>query len=265
MTRFRTHVGRAVDPSYPSVRRALNVAVAAGLAGIAFGWVGDGEWQIGAITGLVWAGSSFLAWATTRELHHDFDRPALFAAVLAPLGAAVFGAPSFLAVGVLLLLARVSLGSTGRRPLATDLAVMVAISVWLARTPAGWSVAIVMAVALARLGALGRARAGRLWGLGLAAASTGIMALSGGFSMGELDSAAPVALVVGAAIGFGIAPKNPPTVETDRGGPPPSGADQFVARLLVLVGVIAATLISAEAGFVLPAAVGLIALAIRNE
>ncbi len=264
MTRIRTHVGRDLDPAHPGVRRALNLAAVAGLGGILFGWLGEGDWRTGAITGLVWAGASFLAWATTRELHHDFDRPALFAAVLAPVGAALFGAPSFLSVGALLLLGRISLGSTGRRPLATDLAFLAALGIWISRTPAGWSLAVVMAVAIARLGTLGRARSGRRWGLGLAAASTGVMVFSGGFSMAGLDSAAPLALVVGAILGFGIASRKAPTIETDRGGPPPTAADQLVARLLVLVGVIAATLISGDPAIVLPAAAGLVALAIRD-
>ncbi len=264
MPRFRSHLGRAVDPSFPSVRLAINLAALAGLAGAVFGWFGERDWRVAGVTGLVWAGASFLAWATTRELHHDHSRPAAFAAVLAPAGAAVFGGPSFLIGGALLLTGRVSLRSTGRRPLVGDLAVLVLLGLWIARSPAGWSVAIVMAVALARLRAPG-ARDGRLWALGLAVGSTAVLSLSGGFTMGPLDSATPVALVIGAVLGMGIASRAAPTVETDRGGEPPSASDQFVARLLVLVGVLSATLISADPAIVLPAAMGLISLSIRSE
>lgn len=264
MAGFRTHIGRSIDPSHPSVRLALNIAALAGAAGVAFGWFGGRDWRVGGVTGLVWAAASFLAWATTRELHHDNSRPAVFAAILAPAGVAVFGAPSFLIGGALLLLGRVSLGSTGRRPLVTDLATLTLLGLWIARSPAGWSVAIVTAVALARVRAPG-ARDGRPWALVLSAGATGVLALSGGFTLGTLDSAAPIALAIGAVLGKGIASRASPRVETDRGGEPPSASDQFTARLLVLIGVLFATLISADPAIVLPAAAGLVSLSIRSE
>lgn len=264
MARFRSHVGRAIDPSFASNRQALNIAAVAGLAGAIFGWWGERDWKAAAITALVWAGASFLAWATARELHHDQTRPAVFAAVLAPAGAALFGAPSFLIIGALLLAGRVSLGSTGRRLLVTDLIGLSVLGLWVSRSSAGWAVALVLAVALVRSGGTGPRNA-RLWGLGLAAGATAVLAVSGGFSMGALDSAAPIAIALGSVIGMGIAPRTAPTVPTDRGGPAPSSSNQFVARLLVLVGVLAATLISADAGIAIPAAAGLVSLSIRTE
>ncbi len=264
MARFRSHIGRNIDLSYASNRNAVNIAAVAGFVGAVFGWWGDRDWRAAGVTGLVWAGASFLAWATARELHHDLTRPAVFAAVLAPAGAALFGAPSFGIVAALLLVGRVSLGSTGRRLLATDMLGLTVLGLWISRSSAGWAVAIVLALSIARVGTLG-VRNAKYWGLGLAAGATAVLVLSGGFEMGTLDSPAPIAVALGAVIGMGMAPRTTPTVPTDRGGPPPSATDQFVARLLVLVGVLAATLISANAGIVIPAAAGLVALSIRTE
>lgn len=264
MTRLRTHIGREIDPKYPSNRLALNVAALAGFAGAAFGWWGERHWQVAGVTALAWAGTSFLAWATTRELLHDNPRPAVFAAVLAPAGAALFGPPAFLIGVTLLFVGRLSLGSTGRNPLTSDLAVVTVLGLWIARTPAGWAVAIVLAVALARIGAEGPNR-GRWWAFGLAAGATAVMVASGGFVLSEGNLAVSVALVAGALMGAGIAARTPPRVPVDTGGPPPSASDQSVARILVLSGTAAATLISADPAIAVPAVAGLVALALRTE
>lgn len=264
MTRLRTHIGREIDPNHPSTRLALNVAALAGFAGAAFGWWGERQWQVAGVTALVWAGTSLLAWATTRELLHDNPRPAVFAAVLAPAGAALFGSPSFLIGAALLFVGRVSLGSTGRRPLTTDLVALTLLGLWIARTPAGWAVALVLAVALARAGPDGPDR-GRWWAFGLAAGATAVMVLSGGFVLAEGNLAVSLALVIGALMGTGIASRTPPRVPADAGGPPPSASDQSVARILVLIGMAAATLISTDPAIAVPAGAGLISLALRTE
>lgn len=259
-------IGRGLDLAYPSNRFAINVAVLAGVAGAAFGWVGTAHLPTAAITGAFWGIGSFVAWVTGRELHHDDPRPAGAAAILAPLGAALLGEAGILMVVGIMLTARITLGSTGRGLSRVEAALLVALGLFLARTVSGWAIAVVMAVGLARVATRAHSPRGLLWwGAGaLAVGATLVQAFSEGFAVPPIETAEPIAVSLGAAIGMGIAGRTVPEVPTDSGTAPPSASDQFVARLLALVGVVAATLLSPDPGIVFPAAAALIALSLRR-
>jgi hypothetical protein len=113
--RFRTHVGRSLDFSYSSNRWIVFLTLAALIAGTTVALTGGPSeaWLAPLYT--------FLVWALVRELDPDHDSTAIIAAAVggawALLGQDTSG---WLFVAGLLLAARLSLNSTGRRPLVTD-------------------------------------------------------------------------------------------------------------------------------------------------
>lgn len=259
-------IGRGFDLGIPSNRFAVNVAVVAGVAGTIFGWFGDQTVPTAIITGAFWGIGSFMGWVTGRELHHDDPRPAGAAAILAPLGAAFLGEARILMVVGIMITARITLNSTGRGLSKVEGALIALLGLLLARSISGWAVAMVMAVGLARVATKDYAPPGlRVWGaFGLAVGATIIQGLAEGFAIPPIESAEPVAVAIGAVMGMGIVGRTVPEVDTDSGDRPPTASDQFVARLLALVAVVAATLLSTNPGIVFPAAAALIALSLRR-
>lgn len=258
-------IGRGLDLDIPSNRFAINVAVAAGIAGTIFGWAGDQTIPTAIITGAFWGIGSFMGWVTGRELHHDDPRPAGAAALLAPLGAAFLGEAGILMVVGIMITARITLNSTGRGLSRGEAALIVLLGLFIAREISGWAIAMVMAVGIARVAAKEYAPAGLRWGaFVLAAGATGVQAVTEGFVVPPIETAEPIAVAIGAVMGIGIAGRTVPEVNTDSGPTPPTASDQFVARLLAVAAVVAATLLSPNPGIVFPAAAALIALSLRR-
>ncbi|NND85552.1 MAG: hypothetical protein HKN46_10435 [Acidimicrobiia bacterium] len=258
-------IGRHLDLDVPSNRFAINVAVAAGIAGTIFGWIGDQTIPTAIITGAFWGIGSFLGWVTGRELHHDDPRPAGAAAILAPLGAAFLGEAGILLVVGIMVTARITLNSTGRGLSKVEGGLIALLGLFIAQSISGWAIAMVMAVGLARAASKdGAPPILRTWAFGLSVGATVVQGLSDGFAIPPIETAEPVAVAIGALMGMGIAGRTVPEVNTDSSDTPPSASDQFVARLLTLIAVVAATLLSTNPGIVFPAAAALIALSLRR-
>ncbi|MEX1280083.1 MAG: hypothetical protein AB1Z55_05130, partial [Acidimicrobiia bacterium] len=262
--------GRPFDPRLPSNRNALLVAVAAGAVGVVLGLVESGDWAQDWIEillrGVVLGAASLLAWATARELDHDEPGGALVAAVLAPLAVASWGRPAFLAGVALLMAARLALRSTGRVPTLVDQIVLLGLGGLAALPVAGWVAAMTLSVALAREGGRSsdRAPAGRITGFGLALVAT-IAHYAFGDAFTIPDGGQPALAVVVGVIALGsvfLIPRRPPAVPCDRTETPPSGSDQFAARILAGTGASAATLVSVSPEVAAPTVAALVGVAV---
>lgn len=120
--------------------------------------------------GIAAGGSSFLAWAVTRELNPDHPVAASLAAVAAP-WATVFGSPSLAVVAVWLLAVRVVAGTTGAAPYAVDMIVVGAFTIWASTSEGGLALALLALVAIASSTVFdARSRRTVLVGAGLATA-----------------------------------------------------------------------------------------------
>lgn len=141
--RFRTHVGRALDPRLSSNRLIIGLTVVATFAALSI-IVTSGTTE-------VWVAPvhAFLTWAFVREVDPDHDWTALTAAFVAGIwvimGLEVMSALALLGVMVA---ARLVLNSTGRRPLVTDLVGLVVLASGIAFTPEGWIAGFALAVAI---------------------------------------------------------------------------------------------------------------------
>lgn len=268
-----TAIGRPFDPRLPSNRNALLVAVAAGAVGVVLGFVesGDGarDWIQILLRGVVLGAASLLAWATARELDHDEPGGALVAGVLAPLAAAFWGGPAFLAGVALLMAARLALRSTGRVPTLVDQIFLLGLGALAALPIAGWVAAMTLSVALAREGSRpsDRAPAGRISGFGLALVAT-VTHYAFGDAFTIPEGGEPTLAVVVGAIALGsvfLIPRRPPAVPCDLTDTPPSGSDQFVARMLAGTGAAAATLVSVSPEVAAPTVAALVGVAVHGR
>lgn len=119
LTQF-SHLGRAVDPRYPSNRLIVVLATLAGVL------VGLGEQANGLRLGeaapraVSAAFVVFLAWAVARELDPDVNFSATVAAVLAFVAYVGLGSASLWPVLALMMLARICNGVVGLPPLVVD-------------------------------------------------------------------------------------------------------------------------------------------------
>ena len=133
-----------MDPTNPWNRAILALSAVAGATGayltLAHGaetWLGVGA-----------AGYTFLAWALARELDPDRQVPAVVLAVLAGVWALLGYRTVLLPFAGLLMIARVVVETTGRRPLPTDLAALAVLAAVMSFTPLGWVVGFGLAVAM---------------------------------------------------------------------------------------------------------------------
>jgi hypothetical protein len=132
--KFRSHITRPLDPTNPWNRAVVLVSVLAGVVGAILTVVSDRDVMLAIQAG----GTSFLSWAVVREL--DPDRQA--SAIVAGVGGgawALMGEPTALLPFVgLLMISRLLVETTGRRPLATDLAGLAVVATVISYTPLGW-------------------------------------------------------------------------------------------------------------------------------
>jgi hypothetical protein len=141
---FRTHVGRGLDLGTWSNRAILGLSLIAAVAGVVGTVMFDGTPWLAVQAGLV----TFLIWALTRELDPDRDSTALIAAALAGVWA-VLGLPvDLLAVGGLVIGARLVAETTGRRPLRTDLFAIAVGAIAISFTPLGFVAGFGIAIAI---------------------------------------------------------------------------------------------------------------------
>lgn len=140
---FRSHVARPFDFRLWSNRILFGLVAAVGVFAVV-------EWLNGAPADILWApAQTFVFWALAREI--DPDRT--LTAHLAGAGAGIWSllerpSPSALAVGGLVLAARVMVNSTGRRPLTVDLIALAAYATAVSYRRVGWAAGVAIAIAI---------------------------------------------------------------------------------------------------------------------
>jgi hypothetical protein len=144
IVKFRSHITRPLDPTSPWNRAAVLLAVVAGIVGAILTLVSDRDLMLAIQAG----GTTFLSWAVVRELDPDRQESAIVAAVGG--GAwALIGEPTALLPFVgLLMISRLLVGTTGRRPLPTDLAGMAVLATVISATPLGWVMGFGLAISI---------------------------------------------------------------------------------------------------------------------
>jgi hypothetical protein len=234
VTRF-THLGRVLDPRYPSnIFVVMAAAVLGGVALLIGGWSPEPEWGGPVAVGL----ATFLAWAAGRELDPDRPTTAMVAAVLG-------------ALFLLVVAARILVRTTGLAPLWTDLAANLAIAAWLAQSVAGWVGGMALAFAVARdTGLRDPAPARNLWWAGaMAVAVTLVASVSGALGGWVAPAVAMSALAAAGVLGaaFFIGPDTPTSVG-DFTSRPLDPRRLQEARILILVAAALTAVIAGDEG-----------------
>lgn len=130
-----TGLGRPLDPAHRSNRLAMTFTILSGVSAVISTWLVNGNPDfIG--SGAVALGV-FLAWAIAREIDPDRPRSATVAMLLA-WSVALVVPPALLAVGVILLGARILAGTVGGRLKTTDYFVLTGASAVAASQPVAW-------------------------------------------------------------------------------------------------------------------------------
>ena len=142
--RFRSHIGRGVDLTLLSNRTIVALTAVALIAGLVLVFANDASVWLPVIA----AGTTYLVWALARELDPDRNLTAVVAAVLSTVWVLAGYDVALLALGGMILVGRLLVETTGRRPLLTDLAVVAVVATVIAFTPAGWVTGFGLAVAI---------------------------------------------------------------------------------------------------------------------
>jgi hypothetical protein len=235
MYRF-TGIARMIDLRYPSNRYAVIATLVA--SGLAFVLTDFDSVPMAIAVG----GSTFLAWATAREI--DPDRT-LSATIAAPVAAAAAwlaedqgSGVSLGALWLLLLATRITVRTTGVPPTRLDLALHVGVAVWVALDPYAWPAALVLAVAVVRdTRLIDPAPSENLWW----GAAIGVLAsiVAGTAGPGEWSAPSPTlsALLAAGLIGTAILVR-PQGVEstTDSGSKPIEPIRLAMGRLILGLG-----------------------------
>jgi hypothetical protein len=141
---FRSHLTRPLDPRSPSNVAISGLTLVAAAAGGVVALIADRTLLLPVLA----AGATFTSWALGRELDPDHESTGLLAAL--PAGALVLLGfdISILVTVAALMSARLLVESTGRRPLATDLAGMVVLASAVSFTALGWVFGFGLAIAI---------------------------------------------------------------------------------------------------------------------
>jgi len=224
MRRF-THIGRPIDPAWPTNRAIAVITVLVGaLSAIVLVLWGGVAIQKAAGLAFSSAAAVFLAWAAARELDPDHQPPAFMAAGLALVGIALTGAPPpVLPMFWLLLLLRVVNRTTGLAPRLTDLLLFVGLGVWIEATLLPFAAAATGAALWLNYSLDGRP-SDFVPGLALALAVTSVLAVTSGHVTGRAEP--PhwwLLLAVGAASALFVASivKLGPVISVDDEGVAP--------------------------------------------
>lgn len=238
-------IGRPVDPSYPTNRAIVLLAMVGFAGGMARGFLDGAAWSGSGLLGVNAAVSLFLAWALTRDLAPD-DNPAAFLSVgLVAAAWWMLGTQSLLIPVAFLLALRVVNRSTGKATEVVDTVAVLLILGW-ATWYVSWALGILGGMALWLDGILPRVPAQRarpyhVW------AALPLLALVGArFLAGGVDIALPqgwlVFLVVAAlALTAGLIYPSPESTG-DVDGEPLEDARVRSGLLLGIVGTVLVTL-----------------------
>lgn len=142
--RYRTHLGRALDPDNRWNRAIVILSLLAGMTGAVLTIILDRDLWLAVQAG----GTTFLAWALAREIDPDRQVTAIAAAVAGGAWVLAGGATALLPMAGLLLAARLVINTVGLRPLPTDLAFMVVLAGAISFTSLGWVMGFALAVGI---------------------------------------------------------------------------------------------------------------------
>ena len=141
---LRSHILRPFDLADPWNRGVLALSALAGVVGAYLTISQDREPLLAVQAG----GTALLSWALCRELDPDRQVPAIALTLFGGGWALLGNETAILPFAGLLLVARLLVESTGRRPLPTDLAVVAVIASVISFTPLGWVMGFGLAVAI---------------------------------------------------------------------------------------------------------------------
>jgi hypothetical protein len=177
---IRSGLGRPMNFRLLSNRLSVALPLAAGAMAGLVSLLSDGSLADAVRAGIAAGGSSFLAWAVTRELSPDHPVAASLAAIAAP-WATIFGSPALAVVAVWLLALRVVAGTTGSAPYAADMIGVSVFAIWASTSVGGLPQALIALVAVASSTAFdARSRRTVLVGSAVAAAAGLIAARAAG-------------------------------------------------------------------------------------
>lgn len=208
---FRSHVLRSLDPT---IRSNQAVAVLTLLAAVA-GFVTAINSARSPWLAVEAGGATFLSWLLGREIDPDRDATALVAAVAGAVWA-VSGQPvDLFFLGGLGIAARLTLESTGRRPLATDLVAIATGASLIAFRPLGFVAGFGLAVAIYVDGRLSAEPfRNHVIASVAAAAGAGVMATIAGAFPQRLPNLTPWLVVSIAGLGLVAVLRDPPSPTT---------------------------------------------------
>jgi hypothetical protein len=142
--KIRSHIMRALDPANPWNRAILILSFVAGAIGALLTVVIDRDLILAIQAG----GATFLSWALVRELDPDRQVSSITAAVFGGAWALVGLPTTLLPFAGLLVISRLLVETTGRRPLLTDLAALAILATAISYTPLGWVMGFGLAIAI---------------------------------------------------------------------------------------------------------------------
>lgn len=262
---FKSHIGRPFDIRSTSSLLAIALFVVAGVVGVVL-WL-NGE---PAETIFFAPAYGFVTWALVREVDPDHNWSALVAAA----GAAGWvllggGRVSILALGVLIMVGRLVTESTGRRPLLTDLVVLI-LAALTAFTVEGWVVAFGLAIALyldARFSE--RSHPAQIWVSAAIAAGATLMATFTDAFPAAFPGVRPVVVIVSGMVALILVVRDPaePISHVDARHKAFLAQDRLHASRS-LVGVLVfgmALLTGSESAGLIPTVFGLALIVVSNE
>ena len=263
---FRSHVGRGLDLGTWSNQAILGLSLIAAFAGVVATVMFDERPWLGVQAGL----ATFLTWALTRELDPDRGSTALIAASLAGVWV-VLGFPiDLLAVGGLVIGARLVAETTGRRPLRTDLYAIAVGAIAISFTPLGFVAGFGMAIAIYVDNRMSdeHNRDALIAALVAATGSAVLVSLSGAFPT-QLPAIQPPFVLAVAALTLVAVLREPPqptSVVDSRRGSLLRSDRIHVSRILVGVLMVAGALVAGpEASALAPVAAALALSLISSE
>lgn len=264
--RYRTHLGRGLDPDNKWNRAIAIISLLAGLTGAALTITLDRDLWLAIQAG----GTTFLAWALGRELDPDRQVTAILAAVAGGAWALAGGPTALLPMAGLLLASRLVINTIGLRPLDTDLWLVALVAGVISFTPLGWVMGFVVAVGIyvdERM-AEEHNRLAIYAAIGAAAVSSGVATLTGAVpeTMSSLHPLMAASLGVLGLVSVGREPPRPVSYIDARGDRFLRQDRLWAARALAGLAVFVGAILSAgHAPLVIPMAFTLCIALVSSE
>lgn len=233
-----THLGRAVDPRYPTNVTILLLSGAALVIAAVMRLAGGAQLLPAASYGITAALATFLAWALGREIDPDHDSAALIAAPLAFFAYLWAGAAAIVPLYAALATLRVVARTVGMTPLAAD-ALLLALGAGATAYFGGTAVALVLVAALWLDGQLpdGSKRLANRMSAAALGLVLGVIISSLPLRINWVADPTVLVIAVGITLVYCVsvwAMPKPPRTHDDRRGLPLQQSRVFTAQMLAL-------------------------------